>query len=408
MNQVDFPSILSRIPTPTMERKSMRYLAILLAVAVVGSSVTTHAQKESAVDWDAAYELLLETDPKVRDKVESGGATKEQIIAWMKKSKAGVKKSASSATVAKLADFHQKLDALVKSGKLTKRQAAELYETMAGSEQDSVKQETDWDEAYEQLLKKDPGVKAKVDSGDATKEQVIAWLKQNRGVAGRKAKPGGKGKGGGKNGVKRADGPVNFYAIVIGRLRSKDVELGELTMEVDHVSSIYSNRWIKDEIVGKTVNVTGISGPLLDKLLQIKRGKTFKFRAGEYDVKSKTLTGAQKFHVLEEAAPFKAEDYGVPPQDFRGFRGLLQGKIVEVGGYEILMTVEEIVSVAKESKAANVEVIKGKRIRVIGLYAHKDAYDGLHVGDRIRVRVSHTDPNDELNGLDVLEKVERK
>ena len=37
------------------------------------------------VDWEEAYTQLLKKDPSVREKVESGGATKEQVIDWMKK-----------------------------------------------------------------------------------------------------------------------------------------------------------------------------------------------------------------------------------------------------------------------------------------------------------------------------------
>jgi outer membrane protein assembly factor BamB len=36
------------------------------------------------IGWEKAYSLLLKENPGVREKVESGGATKEQVIAWMK------------------------------------------------------------------------------------------------------------------------------------------------------------------------------------------------------------------------------------------------------------------------------------------------------------------------------------
>jgi hypothetical protein len=37
------------------------------------------------IDWEEAYTQLLKNNSGVREKVESGGATKEQVIAWMKK-----------------------------------------------------------------------------------------------------------------------------------------------------------------------------------------------------------------------------------------------------------------------------------------------------------------------------------
>ena len=45
----------------------------------------------------------------------------------------------------------------------------------------------DWDAAYEELLKKDSGVREKIKNGDATKEDVIAWLKENSKTSGKKA-----------------------------------------------------------------------------------------------------------------------------------------------------------------------------------------------------------------------------
>ena len=69
-------------------------------------------------------------------------------------------------------------------------------------------------------------------------------------ITGRKGKKKGKSvamrKSGGKGGL------ANFYSIVIGRLKSKDIELGEFTMEVDYATlNRYSSAWVKDEILGQ-------------------------------------------------------------------------------------------------------------------------------------------------------------
>ncbi|MDA7614648.1 hypothetical protein N8586_05890, partial [Verrucomicrobiales bacterium] len=210
-----------------------------------------------------------------------------------------------------------------------------------------------------------------------------------------------KGKGGKK------DGSTNFYAIVIGKLKSKDIEIGEFTMEVDHVTSMYGNRWVKDEILGKKVTVTGVSGEFRDNLLLIKRGETLKFRSGGYVADSSTLTFAPKFHVLERAKPFKAEDYGVPPDAFRGFAGELQGKVVELGGFEITLQVAEVVKTAEGSKAEDPSSIKGKLVRIAGFYdQHAEKFEELHADDLIRVGVRHRNPkHDEFTAAKVLEKV---
>ena len=262
------------------------------------------------------------------------------------------------------------------------------------------KESVDWEKAYQRLLKTNPAVKQKVDNGDATKEQVIAWLKKNR-----QGKKGKKGRG---RVVK--NGTANFYAIVIGRLISKDIELGVFTLDVDHVTSMYGNRWVKDAIVGKKIKVTSVSGRFRDALLLIKRGQTLKFRSGSYQTKSKSLTFGSKFHVLERAKPFNPAAYGVPPKRFRGFQGVLQGKIAEIGGYEVVLRVQRVVKLSPGNSAADANSIKGKLVRLVGFYGrHQKLYKDLHAGDLIRASASHGDPTfDEFRVTQVLEKVKKK
>ncbi len=152
----------------------------------------------------------------------------------------------------RLAALRKKLAEFVQAGKLTKQQAAEFWQTMAGTERKvgtAQSKEIDWDAAYEALLKKDPGVKAKVDGGQATKEDVIAWMKSQRmqngqGRVGRKEV-------GGKAGAR--PGSVNFYSIVIGRLRSKDIELGEMEIDIDYVISDQTQ--LNNDLVGSLSQV---------------------------------------------------------------------------------------------------------------------------------------------------------
>ena len=367
---------------------------MFLAVTIVGSSTITDAQEKAEVDWDAAYEQLLKSDASVRDKVASGETTKKQVIAWMMQSQTGVKKAVNGTTAAqRLITFRKKLDGFVESGKLTYHEAAELYKIMADTGEQSDPFGDGRLTDRQQIAKR---LKTAVRSGKMTEEEAKIAFR-------RAMKQGGKGRGKGKHGPSITD----FYAIVIGRLESKDIELGEFILDVDHVSSMYENRWVKNEIVGKTVNVTGVSGQFLDKLLQIKRGETLKVRSGGYQADANRLDFAEKFHVLERAAPFNPEDFGVPPQEFRGFHGVLQGKIIEVGGYEVLMIVDEVPKSADDSKAANGDSIKGKRIRVVGFYnQHADVFHDLHVDDTIRLSVSHADPtHDELVVTGLLERM---
>ena len=211
-------------------------------------------------------------------------------------------------------------------------------------------------------------------------------------------------KGGGKGGL------ANFYSIVIGSLKSKDIELGEFTMQVDYATlNRYSGARIKDEIMGKTVKVTGVSGQFRDNLLLIKTGQTLKVRTSGYFSDSKTLAFAHKFNVLERALPFSPDAHGVPPKAFRGFRGVLRGKIVEVGGYEVLLRAEEITSLDDASTASDANSIKGKLVRISGFYdGHADKFNELQPSDTIRVSVRHANPIFDMFGVtDVLEIVEQ-
>lgn len=391
----------------------MRSTILLLTVLLVGSSPNAFCQKKSATgstqDWDAAYEELLKKDSGVREKIKNGDATKEDVIAWLKENsktsgkKAGTKKARTgkeknSQPNGELAALRKKLAEFVRAGKLTKPQAMELWQTMAGTGKTEEKT-VDWNAAYEALLKKDAGLRAKIDSGAATKEDVIAWMKSQQKAGGQSKK---KGKGKGKLGAR--PGSFNFYAIVIGRLRSKDIELGEMELDIDYVIS--DRTQLNSELVGKRIKLVGIAGQFLDSLLQIKRGETLKVRTGDFNPETKQLGFGYKFQVLERTPPFKPENFGVPPKEFRGFSGELIGKVVEAAGYEVLLEVNEI-KPSGQNKATDAASIKGKRIRIAGFYRdHAEAFGDLNTGDKIRVSTQHRNPrSDSVDVTDVLEKV---
>ena len=389
----------------------MKLTSLILTLFVALSGGNTVAQEKSNVDWDAQYERLLESDPGVLKKVESGQATKEDVIRWLQKThgeRTGVdiKKSATRGGEKKdLSAFEKKLNELVESGKLSKEEAAKLAATMgadkAQKKQADKKDSVDWDAAYEKLLL-NPAARQKIEGSGATKEQVIEFLKKSaRANSGKgKAKGGPKGKPGAR------DGSFQFYAIVIGRLKSKDVELGEMEIDVDYV--IGERPKINAELVGSRVKLVGVSGQYLDALLQIKRGETIKVRTGDFNPETRVLGFGYKFHVLERTAPFQPENFGVPPKEFRGFAGELIGKIVESAGYEVLLEVQES-KPADNSKAKNAQSIVGNRIRIAGFYnQHADAFADLQGGDKIRVSVAHRNTaSDALDVTDVLKRVQK-
>lgn len=214
-----------------------------------------------------------------------------------------------------------------------------------------------------------------------------------------------------KKGMKKGKGMSDsFYSIVIGRLKSKDIELGEFTMEVDHVTGIYGDRSLKDTIIGKTVKVVGVSGPWLDKLLLIKRGETLKVRSGT--LHGEVISLSPKATVLERGVPFDPKVYPIPPKDFRGFRGILTGTITSKSaqGYELTMKVDQVNETFKDSKATKPMIIKGRLLDLRGFYNEqfRKKFDDLRLGDRIRVGAVHSDPTiDPLNVTRTLEKAEK-
>ena len=380
-----------------MNRSSMLLFTLVLSLCCG----PTYAQDKSEVDWEAEYKQLIESDPGVLDKIESGQATKEEVIQWLQETRAketGAKVDRKKEPTA----FQKKLNELVESGKLSKEDAAKLAATMnPKAKKEEKKDEVDWDAKYEELLKR-PAFRQKIEDSGASKEQVIQFLKKQAGGKGDKGKSKGRMKGKGKPGAR--EGSVNFYAIVIGKLKSKDIEIGELELDVDYV---IGPSWANEELVGKRVKLVGVAGAFLDNLLRIKRGETIKIRTGDYNRENKVLGFGYKFQVLERTAPFKPEDFGVPPGDFRGFHGELVGKVVEAQGYEVLLDVQTSKPSAG-SKAKDAQSIIGKRIRIGGFYEQNaEAFAELHEGDKIRVRVAHRNlESDALSVTNVLESVD--
>ena len=86
---------------------------------------------------------------------------------------------------------------------------------------------------------------------------------------------------------------------------------------------------------------------------------------------------------------------------------MLTGEIVETGGYELMLRVNEIEKLADGNTAADANSIKGKRIRVEGfLNPHGDTYNALNIGDAIRLSIVHRRRADESFFVtDLLETV---
>lgn len=306
------------------------------------------------------------------------------------------KKESSKSKLMSLNQFGNELKKAITNGSISEEEAKAKYDAYSKKLKSSPQSEEKIKSAKFNLEEYGKKLKQAVDDGIITDEEAIEKYK----AAANKLKK--------NRNSKTREGTVNFYAIVIGKLRTKDIELGEFTMRVDYVTSMYGNRWVKDEIVGKTIKVSGVSGEFRDNLLLIKRGETLKFRSGSYLPEKQELTFGSKFHVLEKTKPFKPEDFGIPPDNFRGFSGILSGKIIEAAGYEIVLEVNKVKTDQKSSKAKAPQSIVGKRIQINGFYnQHSKAFEDLNIGDSIELSTRHSNPQfDSLSVTQLLKKLD--
>ncbi|MEC7566762.1 MAG: hypothetical protein VX738_13855 [Planctomycetota bacterium] len=310
----------------------------------------------------------------------------------------------ANAQIAKLFEHAAQLQAKVKTGELTEQDAFETFRQhfnqISGKNQKPLMQPVD-------LKALGARLKTAVADGKMTKEEAIDRYTRAAAMAGQdkmvapKAEKGTGSKGGANN---------SFYSIVIGRLVTKDIEIGEFTMEVDYVTSIYGDRRLKETIMGKTVKVVGISGIWIDKLLLMKRGDTLKLRSGTLD--GTTISLSPKATVLERAAPFDRDTYPIPPESFRGFQGIVLGQIESKSdqGYDLTLRVQKVENSLTDSKASKPDSIEGRLISMQGFFntTFRSTFDDLRIGDTIRVGAAHRVPEiDSLEVMNVLEKVEK-
>jgi hypothetical protein len=310
----------------------------------------------------------------------------------------------TNASIAKLFDHAAELKAKVETGELSEESAYETFRRhfnrVSGAEQKVLPQPVDLKTIGAQL-------KAAVTDGKMTKEEAIALYERAAAMAtkGEMVVPkAGKAKG-------SKVGPTDsFYSIVIGRLLTKDIEIGEFTMEVDYVTSIYGDRRLKETIMGKTVKVVGISGAWIDKLLLMKRGDTLKLRSGTLD--GTTISLSPKATVLERADPFDQNTYPIPPEAFRGFQGVVVGRIESKSdqGYDLTLRVQKVEATLAGSKASKPASIEGRKMNMRGFFNEpfRSTFDDLSIGDTIRVGAAHRVPEiDALEVIDLLEKVDQ-
>lgn len=375
-----------------------RSLFCTVLVLLVGGQFCAGAEEQKTAPKKTARPVekkgkLAALDARLKALVAAGKLTQDEareLYALVVGPRVNKPKGAKPAI--DLESLGRKLKAAVAAGEMTEAEALAKYKEAAGQKKAVGQKKVDLAALRKRLT-------AAVVAGEMTKAEALAEYREVAGQAGGKGKKGGKAKRKGNN--------DSFYAIVIGRLKTKDIELGEFTMDVDYVTSIYGDRRLKDTIMGKTVQVRGLSGPWIDKLLLMKRGETLKMRSGTLN--GTTLSLSPKATVFERAAPFDPETYPIPPESFRGFQGVVVGTIESKSdqGFDLTMRVKNVVSTFAGNRATNPKSIEGRLLNMGGFFTStqfRETFGDLRIGDTIRVGAAHRVP--ETDGLEVMQLLE--
>ncbi len=183
-------------------------------------------------------------------------------------------------------------------------------------------------------------------------------------------------------------GIKRFNGMLVGRLAAKDVERGSFVVVVDAIPRVWRNSKAENpkSIVGKSIEVEGVFGKFLDVLVTTRLGETLEFEC-KNDEDALVFPG----ELLRKVAPYKAEDYPVLPEAFRGFRGAVVAEInkKDPETFELIVTVKKVAQIWKESGAKQPDSIVGRPMMLAGFWNRKEAYHNLKVGDQIEIGMQH-------------------
>ena len=203
------------------------------------------------------------------------------------------------------------------------------------------------------------------------------------------------------------DGLERFSGMLIGKMVDRDIERGSFSVKVDYVARVWENNKAKKprSIVGRKVTVNGVTGKWIDELLLVRTGETVEFEAQHRGGNELTFPG----EWLKKVAPFDANQHPVPPEGFRGFSGLVTGKITKKNptSRELHLDVDAIVKPFEKNRAGSAKDVIGKEIVLAGFWARMSKpFDNFNEGDRIRAGVLHRVPqSDHFTVIQLAEKI---
>ncbi len=193
----------------------------------------------------------------------------------------------------------------------------------------------------------------------------------------------------------------NFCGQLIGRLVSKDIEAGRFVVTVDHVSRVWRNNKADNpkSAVGKTFVVDSVFGKWLDVLLILRAGDTLEFEARHLTGDSLSFLGEN----LRKTAPVDLANFPQPPEGFRGFHGMIVGKVLKKNDSlgDMIIHVTRIPEVANDNAASIPTASVGKPIMIAGIYGEMlKPFQKIKVGDTVRAQINHRSPQSDHFSLD--------
>lgn len=184
------------------------------------------------------------------------------------------------------------------------------------------------------------------------------------------------------------DGLQRFNGMLVGRLMKRDVERGSFVVEVDAISRVWENSRAENPkaLVGRRVEVTGVSGKFLDVLVVTRIGETLEFEC-QHNGEKLVFPG----ELLRKVAPYAPEDYPVLPEDFRGFRGVVQAEVLkkDAESQELIVRVDRVLRNTDGNAARNPASIEGKNLLLAGFWNRRELFAGIRTGERLEAGLNH-------------------
>ena len=194
--------------------------------------------------------------------------------------------------------------------------------------------------------------------------------------------------------------------MLVGRLAGKDVERGTFLVQVDAVSRVWRNSRAENPqaLVGKAVEVNGVTGKWLDVLVVTRKGETLEFEC-QHDGERLRFPG----EMLRKVAPYRADDYPRLTDGFRGFQGVVVADVLKKDStsLELMVKVRAIKAKWPKNGAKAPESMVGKNMLMAGFWNRREIFNGLKPGDRVEAGLQHMSrQSDHLNVAESVRKLD--